>query len=68
MREWQSQSHVRWYCRYHIVIVPKYRKKMIFGQLRKEIGGVLRELCRQEGDETPRGKPRGISDLRTASG
>ncbi len=27
MREWQSQAHVRWYCRYHIVIVPKYRRK-----------------------------------------
>jgi len=25
MREWQNQSHVRWYCRYHIIIVPKYR-------------------------------------------
>src|SRR5947209_1425369 len=55
MREWQSQSHVRWYCRYHIVIVPKYRKKVIFGQLRKEIGGVLRELCRQEGVELVEG-------------
>ena len=49
MREWQSQSHVRWYCRYHIVIVPKYRKKAIYGVLRKEIGGVLKDLCRQFG-------------------
>ena len=31
MREWQSQTHVRWYCRYHVIIVPKYRKKTIFG-------------------------------------
>ncbi len=30
MREWQSQAHVRWYCRYHVIIVPKYRKKAIF--------------------------------------
>ena len=29
MREWQSQSHVRWYCRYHVVWVPKYRKQAI---------------------------------------
>ena len=49
MREWQSQSHVRWYCRYHIVIVPKYRKKAIYGVLRKEIGGVLKDLCGQFG-------------------
>ena len=43
MREWQSQSHVKWYCRYHVVIVPKYRKKATFGTLRKEIGGVLKD-------------------------
>jgi len=45
MREWQSLSHVRWYCRYHVVFVPKYRKRAIFGSLRKEIGKLLRELC-----------------------
>jgi len=44
MREWQSQTLVRWYCRYHMVIVPKYRKKAIYGVLRKKIGGVLKEL------------------------
>lgn len=47
MREWKSQSHVRWYCRYHVVIVPKYRKKVIYGRLRKEIGEILRQLCEQ---------------------
>ena len=45
MREWQSQSHVRWYCRYHIVFVPKYRKRVIFGSLRRGIGEILRDLC-----------------------
>ena len=45
MREWQSLSHVRWYCRYHVVFVPKYRKRAIFGNLRKEIGKILRDLC-----------------------
>ena len=45
MREWQSLSHVRWYCRYHVVFVPKYRKRAIFGNLRREIGKLLRELC-----------------------
>ncbi|HEX7478123.1 MAG TPA: IS200/IS605 family transposase [Polyangiales bacterium] len=48
MREWQSLSHVRWYCRYHVVFVPKYRKRSIFGQLRKDIGRILRELCVQQ--------------------
>ena len=45
MREWQSQNHVRWYCRYHIVIVPKYRRKSMFGVLRKDIGEILKEMC-----------------------
>lgn len=48
MREWQSLSHVRWYCRYHVVIVPKYRKRAIFGALSRNIGGILRALCEQE--------------------
>lgn len=47
MREWQSLSHARWYCRYDLMIVPKYRKRAIFGQLRRQIGGILRELCVQ---------------------
>jgi len=49
MREWQSQAHVRWYCRYHVVIVPKYRKKAIYGALREAIGRNLRDLCAQFG-------------------
>ena len=47
MREWQSQSHVRWYCRYHSVFVPKHRRRSIYGSLRVNIGRVMRELCRQ---------------------
>ena len=55
MREWQSISHVRWYCRYHVVIVPKYRKRAIFGSLRKGIGRILRQLCEQHGVELVEG-------------
>ena len=55
MREWQSLSHARWYCRYHVVFVPKYRKQTIFGQLRKEIGPMLRELCVQHDIELVEG-------------
>ncbi len=49
MREWQCQAHVKHYCRYHIVFDPKYRKKSIYGVLRKDIGGIFRDLCRQSG-------------------
>ena len=51
MRDWQSQAHVKHYCTYHVVFVPKYRRKSIYGTLRKEIGGILRELCCQQGVE-----------------
>ena len=47
MREWESASHVKWYCRYHVVIVPKYRKKVIYGSLRPRVGTILRQLCEQ---------------------
>lgn len=55
MKDYQSLSHVRWDCKYHVVIVPKYRKKTIFGPLRKEIGSLLRELFRQKGAEVVEG-------------
>ena len=46
MREWQSQAHVKWECKYHIVILPKYRRKVLYGHVRRRIGAILRELCR----------------------
>ena len=58
MREWASQSHVKWYCRYHIVFTPKYRRKVIFGQLRKDIGKILRKLCEQNKVELVEGHAR----------
>ena len=51
MPEWQSLSHVRWECTYHAVIIPKYRRKVLYGRLRRRIGLILRELCRQRGIE-----------------
>ena len=40
-----SLSHTRWNCKYHIVFIPKYRRKAIYGKLRAEIGSILRQLC-----------------------
>jgi len=51
MHDWSSLSHVRWECKYHVVIVPKYRKKVLYGGMRKQVGEILRELCRQKGVE-----------------
>jgi len=55
MRDWQGQSHVKWYCKYHVVFVPKYRRRSIYGSLRRQIGGILRELCQQQGVEIVEG-------------
>ena len=48
MRSVESLSHTRWECKYHIVFIPKYRKKAMFGQIRKELGDVFRRLARQK--------------------
>jgi putative transposase len=55
MKDWRSQSHVKWDCRYHVVIVPKYRRRKFYGSLRAEIGGILRQLCRQKDIELLKG-------------
>ena len=55
MREWQSQSPVRWYGRYHVVWVPKYRKRAIFGEMRRGVGRIVRELCQRPGVELVEG-------------
>ena len=51
MKDWRSQAHVKWDCKYHVVIVPKYRQKKFFGSRRGKIGEILRQLCRQKGIE-----------------
>ena len=51
MHEWQSLSHVRWDCKYHVVIIPKCRRKLLYGGLRNQLGTIFRELCRQKGIE-----------------
>lgn len=48
MKDWQSQAHVKWDCKYHVVILPKYRRKEFFGRAWRPIGKILRELCRQK--------------------
>ena len=48
MEDIQSLGHTVWDCKYHIVWIPKYRKKVLYGELRKQVGGVLRELALQK--------------------
>lgn len=55
MHDWDSLAHVRWECKYHVVIIPKYRRKLLYGKLRRKIALILRELCRQKGVELVEG-------------
>ena len=55
-KDWQSQAHVKWDCKCHVVILPKYREKVLYGKLRRAIGLILRDLCRQKGVELVEGK------------
>ena len=45
MDQYQSLSHTKWECKYHIVWIPKCRKKKLYGELRKLLGEVIRELA-----------------------
>lgn len=55
MKDWRSQSHVNWGCKYHVVVVPKYRRRKSYGRLRSEIGKILRQLWVQKDIELLRG-------------
>ncbi|WP_446810944.1 IS200/IS605 family transposase [Methylomonas sp. 2BW1-5-20] len=55
MRGYQSLSHARWNCKYHVVFIPKRRRKVMFGQLRKHLGSVFHELAKQKGCEIVEG-------------
>ena len=49
--EIKSMAHSKYRCEYHIVFAPKYRRKEIYGQLKEDIGEILRKLCEQKGVE-----------------
>jgi putative transposase len=55
MHDFESLSHVRWECKYHVVFIPKYRRKVLYGKLRRGIGRILRDLCEQKGVELVEG-------------
>ena len=45
MNDTNSLAHTTWNCKFHVVFAPKYRRKIIFGKYKREIGAILRELC-----------------------
>ncbi len=48
MNDNHSLSHSKWNCKYHIVFAPKYRRQVVCGQLKADIGKILRTLCEQK--------------------
>lgn len=46
-----SLAHTKWNCKYHVVFAPKFRRKLIYNQLRKDIGKIIRMLCDRKGIE-----------------
>jgi putative transposase len=48
MNEFQALNHTQWECKYHVIFIPKYRRKVLYGELRKYLGEVLRRLAEQK--------------------
>ena len=51
-----SLAHTKWPCKYHIVFTPKYRRKAIYNQYRKDLGEILKRLCMWKGGEAIEGR------------
>ena len=47
----KSLSHSKWRCKYHIVFAPKYRRQIIYGKIKADVGKILRDLCERKGVE-----------------
>ena len=56
MNEYQSLNHTKWECKFHIVWIPKYRKKVLYGQIRKQLGPVFKELAQHKESEIIEGR------------
>ena len=55
MTNYRSLNHTKWACQYHVVFIPKYRKKAIYGELRQHLGDVFRRLAKQRESEVEEG-------------
>ena len=47
-----SLAHTKWECKYHIVFAPKYRRQVIYKQIKADVGQILGTLCRRKGIDT----------------
>ena len=65
MDDYESLSHTKWECKYHVVFIPKCRRKTLYGELRKHLGEVFRKLALQKESKIEEGHlmPRAHDDL-----
>ena len=55
MSKCKTLQHTEWECKYHVIFIPKYRRKVLYGQLRRQLGEVFRRLARQKESEIEAG-------------
>jgi putative transposase len=56
MSKYKTLQHTEWECKYHVIFIPKYRRKVLYGQLRRQLGEVFRRLARQKESEIEEGR------------
>ena len=65
--QYERLSHCKWECKYHVVFIPKYRKKVLYGHIRKRVGQILKQLISQkEGVAWVVGSPTGAAESNEA--
>jgi Transposase IS200 like len=57
MEHYQSLNHSKWECKYHVVFIPKYRRKALYFELRRHLGGIFRALTEQKESAVEEGTP-----------
>ena len=67
MSDYKRTNHTEWDCKYHIIFIPKYRKKVLYGKLREHLGAVFRRLAHQKECEIEEGHLAGDHVHRMAS-
>ena len=55
MSDYRSLNHTKWECKYHVVFIPKCRRKVLYGKIRRDLGGVFHELAKQRESEIVEG-------------
>ena len=65
MTNYRKLQHSEWECKYHVIFIPKYRRKVLYGTLRQQLGEVFRRLARQRESEIEEGHLLGDLSLLT---